>query len=88
MNYWVDNINFVWRGNRTEIFRALSCSKNDGGVRPDQLVRSARYIGTAIRNLETLVSAGFVEVRYIGPRGGKRYCATPAGLQKLEQLGG
>lgn len=71
-------LRLVWRGQLTMAFKILHA-----GIRKDVTV-DARGVGhNDISLLDKLVSAGYMEVVFTGPRGGKRWRTTKAGRAAL-----
>lgn len=81
-----EDINFHWRGKRTQAFKGLQWSYDGKGLKVEDLAKGPNYIGGAIKTMEKLREAGLVEIRNSGPRGGKRYHITKQGIKKLWDL--
>jgi len=69
-------------GRLTNAYHLIQSACTDAGIQVTRRQKGYSNKG----ELDNLVSAGLLEVRYSGPRGGQRWFATLAGIEACETV--
>ncbi len=73
-------LNFIYRGKPTNFLYLVKA-----GLTPEGATVSRRKKGYSdFKDIQALITAGILEPRKVGPRGGIRYFTTPAGTEAMK----